>query len=164
MAAGRRATYGHIVCNCRPQKENPNRVQLAVGGDCIEYPFDVSTPTADLVTAKLLMKSVIFTKGAKLLTIDMTIFYLNTPMERYEHMCLRYEILPQEIISSYNLYELKMRMDRCILKLKKACMACHRQVYLQTNYLPQDWLSMATTQYNTPQVCGGTNGGQSPLR
>eukprot|EP00957_Ditylum_brightwellii_P053680 4067354-Ditylum_brightwellii.AAC.1 len=25
MPAGRRATYGRIVCNCRPQKADPNR-------------------------------------------------------------------------------------------------------------------------------------------
>eukprot|EP00957_Ditylum_brightwellii_P145575 11084293-Ditylum_brightwellii.AAC.1 len=46
------------------QKANPNRTRLTVGGDCVGYPFDVSTPTADLVTAKILMNSVISTEGA----------------------------------------------------------------------------------------------------
>eukprot|EP00957_Ditylum_brightwellii_P021115 1591585-Ditylum_brightwellii.AAC.1 len=64
MPAGKKATYGHIVCNYRPQKEDPNRVRLTVGNDQVEYPFDVSTHTADLVTAKLLMNSVISTEGA----------------------------------------------------------------------------------------------------
>eukprot|EP00957_Ditylum_brightwellii_P206366 15348049-Ditylum_brightwellii.AAC.2 len=64
MPAGRKAMYGRIVCNYRPQKEDPNCVRLTIGGDQVEYPFDVSTPTADLVTAKRLMNSVISTEGA----------------------------------------------------------------------------------------------------
>eukprot|EP00957_Ditylum_brightwellii_P095187 7249652-Ditylum_brightwellii.AAC.1 len=64
MPAGRKVTYGCIVCNYRPQKEDPNCVKLNVGGNCVEYLFDVSKPTADLVTAKLLMNSVISTEGA----------------------------------------------------------------------------------------------------
>eukprot|EP00957_Ditylum_brightwellii_P036317 2750528-Ditylum_brightwellii.AAC.1 len=31
MPVGRRATYGQIVCNYRPQKADPNRVRLTVG-------------------------------------------------------------------------------------------------------------------------------------
>eukprot|EP00957_Ditylum_brightwellii_P069291 5260180-Ditylum_brightwellii.AAC.1 len=69
------------------QKEDPNHVRLTVGGNRVEYPFDVSTPTADL-------------NGAKFLTIDIKNFYLNTPMERYEYMRLQYEILPQEIVTT----------------------------------------------------------------
>eukprot|EP00957_Ditylum_brightwellii_P171173 13031124-Ditylum_brightwellii.AAC.1 len=65
MPVGRKATYDCIVCNYRLQKEDPNYVRLTVGGNQVEYPFDVSTPTADLVTAKLLMNSVISTKGTK---------------------------------------------------------------------------------------------------
>eukprot|EP00957_Ditylum_brightwellii_P042788 3239997-Ditylum_brightwellii.AAC.1 len=65
MPTGRKTTYGRIVCDYRLQKEDPNRVQLTVGGISVEYPFDVSTSTADLVTAKLLMSFVVSTEGAK---------------------------------------------------------------------------------------------------
>eukprot|EP00957_Ditylum_brightwellii_P047576 3613759-Ditylum_brightwellii.AAC.1 len=61
MSAGRKETYGCIACDHRLQKEDPNHVKLMVGGDQVEYPSEVSTPTADFVTAKLLMNSVIST-------------------------------------------------------------------------------------------------------
>eukprot|EP00957_Ditylum_brightwellii_P108905 8308257-Ditylum_brightwellii.AAC.1 len=70
MPKGRSATYGGIVCDHRPQKANPNQARLVVGGDRVEYLFKVSTPTADLVTVKILMNSVISTEGAKFWTMD----------------------------------------------------------------------------------------------
>eukprot|EP00957_Ditylum_brightwellii_P088585 6747557-Ditylum_brightwellii.AAC.1 len=107
MPEGRKVTYRHIVCNYRPQKEDPNCVRLTVGGGRVEYLFDVSTPIADLVTAKLLMNSVVSTEGAKFLTIGIKKICLSTPMERYEYMRLQYEILPHKIVTTYNLHELK---------------------------------------------------------
>jgi hypothetical protein len=43
-------------------------------------------PTADLLTIKLLINSVISTAGAKFMTMDIKDFYLNTPMDRYKYM------------------------------------------------------------------------------
>lgn len=47
-----------------------------VGGDRVDYPWDVSTPTADLVTSKLLINSVISTIGVEFMTADIKKFYL----------------------------------------------------------------------------------------
>eukprot|EP00957_Ditylum_brightwellii_P142113 10827759-Ditylum_brightwellii.AAC.1 len=77
----RDATYGRIVCDYRPQKEEKNRTQLTVGGDRINYPHDVSTPTADATTAKCIINSTISTPGAKFMCLDMKNFYLGTPMD-----------------------------------------------------------------------------------
>ena len=52
-------TYARIVCNERPEKSDPNRCRITVGGDKINYPGDCSTPTAALLTVKLLLNSVI---------------------------------------------------------------------------------------------------------
>jgi hypothetical protein len=38
-------TYGCIVCNYCPQKDKPNRTQLTVGEDCIDWPWNKSMPT-----------------------------------------------------------------------------------------------------------------------
>eukprot|EP00957_Ditylum_brightwellii_P054523 4130675-Ditylum_brightwellii.AAC.1 len=46
-------TYGHIVVDYHPQKAEPERTRLTIWGDRIQYPGDVSTPTADATTAKL---------------------------------------------------------------------------------------------------------------
>ena len=98
-------TYDRICCNVRPEKDNPHRVRLTMGGNLINYPGDVGTPTADLLTVKLLFNSIVSTPGAKFMSIDISNFYLNTPMERYEYMKMKIEHFPEEIIEEYNLRE-----------------------------------------------------------
>jgi hypothetical protein len=61
---GRKATYLRVVAAMRPEKANPRRVRWTVGGDRIDYPDDVSTKTADLTTAKLLINSTLSTPNA----------------------------------------------------------------------------------------------------
>jgi hypothetical protein len=43
----RTVTYACIVIDHRPQKEDPNCVQITVGGNLIDYPFELTTRTAD---------------------------------------------------------------------------------------------------------------------
>jgi hypothetical protein len=74
-----------------------------MGGDCIDYPWNKSTPTADLTIANLLFNSTFSMPGNSFYDIDLTNFYLNTPMECYKYMHLQLDILPQEIINKYNL-------------------------------------------------------------
>ena len=52
-------TYAHIVCNKRPEKKDPNRCRITVGGNMVNYPGDCGTTTSDLLTVKLLLNSVI---------------------------------------------------------------------------------------------------------
>jgi hypothetical protein len=106
VPADRTVTYGRIVATIRPQKTETHRVRLTVGGNLIDYPGDVSTPTADMTTAKILFNSVISTDDARFMCADMKDFYLNTPMARYEYMRLSILIIPQEIIDQYNLLPL----------------------------------------------------------
>jgi hypothetical protein len=82
------------------------RTRLTVGGDQIEYPGDKSTRTAGLTTAKIIINSVISTLGAKFLVIDIKIFYLNTPLGRFEYKVINLSSLPQETIEQYDLIEL----------------------------------------------------------
>ena len=100
---GRKATYLRVVSAMRPEKENPRRVRWTVGGDRIDYPDDVSTKTADLTTAKLLINSTVSTPNARYMTIDLKDFYLGTPMSRYEYMRIPIDMLPEAIIDQYNL-------------------------------------------------------------
>jgi hypothetical protein len=55
-------TYRQFVCTVRPEKAEPNRTRFTVGGDRINYPGAVATPTADMLVAKMLFNSVISTK------------------------------------------------------------------------------------------------------
>jgi hypothetical protein len=78
MPPGCKTTYGSFVVDIKEHKEERERTRLTVGGDHIEYPGDKSTHTAGLTTAKIIINRVISTKGARLLVVDITNFYLNT--------------------------------------------------------------------------------------
>ena len=99
-------TYARIVCNYRPQKEEVNRTRIAVGGNLINCPFDCGTPTADLITVKLLLNSVVSTPHAKWMTLDIKNFYLNTPMKRKEYMRMELKNFPEDVIQQYKLREM----------------------------------------------------------
>jgi hypothetical protein len=99
-------TYGSFSCDIKPNKKETHRMRLTAGGDRINYPEDVGTPTADMTLVKIFFNSVISTKGAKCVMLDVKDFYLNTPMERYEYMRLKLTDIPEEIIIEYNLREI----------------------------------------------------------
>jgi hypothetical protein len=100
-------TYGLITCLVRPEKiDEPNRTRLVAGGDRVHYPEDAGTPTADLLTVKLLLNSVISTPNAKFMTMDIKDFYHNTPMAQYEYMRLRLADMPEDVITHYRLNEI----------------------------------------------------------
>ena len=77
-----------------------------MGGNLINLPGDVTTPTEDLVTAKLISNSVLSTKNTKFMCADIAKFYINNPMNIYEYMKLPLDIIPEEIIQQYNLKNL----------------------------------------------------------
>ena len=52
-------TYGQFVCKIRPEKAKPHRTRFVVGGNKINYPDKVATPTAEMLVANLLFNSVI---------------------------------------------------------------------------------------------------------
>lgn len=99
----RTVTCARIVVNHRPQKEDPNRVRITVGGNLIDYPFELTTRTADMLSAKILWNSVISTVGARFACCDIKNMYLNTPLDRFEYMKMQLSILPDNIITHYNL-------------------------------------------------------------
>ncbi len=82
-----------------------------MGRNLINYPDDCCTPTADLLTAKLMFNSVISMPNAKFMTIDIKDFYLMMPMERYEYFHMKLELFPPDIIEEYGLRN-KVDADR----------------------------------------------------
>jgi len=77
---GRKATYLHIVASICPQKAEPKRIRFTVGGNLVQYPGKVSTPTANITTATILFNSVLSTPASKFMCMDIKDFYLGTPM------------------------------------------------------------------------------------
>ena len=118
MPKDRKATYGRIVVDLKPHKEEQERTRLTVGGNLIDFPGDVSAKVADLTTAKVLFNSVVSTPKAKFMGIDVKNFYLGTPMERYEYMFLPIEIIPLEIIEQYNLLD-KVHQGKIYIEIRR---------------------------------------------
>ena len=73
-------TYGPIIVDYWPKKQEPHRARLTVGGNFTFYAGDVSTPTADITTAKITTNRTISTPGARYMCCDIKNFYLGTPM------------------------------------------------------------------------------------
>ena len=74
-------TYGQFISSVRPEKKENKRTKFTVGGNIIDYPGEVATPTADMLVSKILFNSVISTKWARFMTIDISNFYLMTPLK-----------------------------------------------------------------------------------
>ena len=85
----------------------------------MNYPEYCGTPTAGMLTVKLLLNSVISAKGAKFMTIDIKYFYLNTPMKRYEYMKLKLAELPEDSVSEYKLQDKVTKDGYVYLEIRK---------------------------------------------
>jgi hypothetical protein len=72
--------YAHIVIDHQPQKDNPNCVRITVGGNLINYPYELTTRTADMVSAKIMRNSMVSTPGAKFSGADIKNMYLKMPL------------------------------------------------------------------------------------
>ena len=97
-------TYGEFECSVRSQRVDDSYcTRLVLGGNKIHCEFDVGTPTANMFLVKILLNSVISTPGAKFMTIDISDFYLNTPLTRWEYVKLNLRDIPNKIISEYKL-------------------------------------------------------------
>ncbi len=74
-------TYTKVVCEVRPQKEDPNHTLITIGGNWICYPGDTGTKTGSLEVVKLLFNSVLSQPNAEFSCFDIKNFYLGTPLD-----------------------------------------------------------------------------------
>ncbi len=99
-------TYGSFVCDIKQNKNETHQTRLTAGGDRINYPEDVGTPTADMTLIKTILNCVISTRGGKCVMVDIKDFYLNTPMKRYEYMHIKITDISLEIIEEYQKHDI----------------------------------------------------------
>ncbi len=120
-------TYGLITCLVQPEKlDKPNRTRLVAGGDRVHYHCNTGTPTANLLTIKILINSIISTAGAKFMTMD--IKDITTTSETRP---------PPMAIST--------------MKYKRGCTACHRLVPFPSNFSRNACKNMATVKPDNPR-------------
>ncbi len=101
----RTVTYACTVIDHHPQKEDPNHVRIMVGCNLIDYPFELTTCTANMVSSKILSNSVISTKDARFAGADNKNMYLKTLLDWYEYMKMPISLFPTDIIEHYRLNE-----------------------------------------------------------
>ena len=89
-----------------PDKLEKHRSRVTVGSDRLTVLINCSAPTVDLPTIKCLWNSVMSTLGAKYFTMDVSKFYLSSPMEHPEFMRMPIKIIPQKIIDQCNLLDI----------------------------------------------------------
>ena len=88
------------------QKEYPCHLQFTVSRNQINYQGETYTPTDYITTAKLLLNSVISTNGACFIWIDLSNFYLVTPLNNksdHEYVWIPEWVIPEDIMEEYNL-------------------------------------------------------------
>ena len=147
-------TYGSFVCSVRLEKKEQNRTRFVVGGNKINYPGEVATPTAEMLTAKMLFNSVISTKGAKFMTMDISNFYLMTPLKRPEFIRMKMADIPEEIIKEYGLRDKVTKDGSIFIKAKRGMYGLpqsgllanqllekrlNKHGYTQSKYVPGLW-------------------------
>ena len=52
-----------------------------------------------------MLNSVVSTDGAKFMAINISDFYLNTPLKRFEYVKLKLSNIPEEIKAKYKLHD-----------------------------------------------------------
>ena len=72
-------TYGRIVVDYHPQKDDPHHTRITVGRNLIKHPEEVSTITTDLTTSKLLFNTTTSTSEARFMCCDIKNIYLGNP-------------------------------------------------------------------------------------
>jgi hypothetical protein len=132
-------TYGKIVCDYKPHKQEKKRVRLTVGGDRLDYSGDVATSTADITTFKILINSTLSTEDAAMMMMDIKNYYLGTPLPRFEYMKMLLSRFPEEIIQNYNLNALAV-YDWVYIEIRKGMYGL-KQVGLLVNQLLQTRLA-----------------------
>jgi hypothetical protein len=134
LDTGHKFTYGNPVVDYRPQKEDPHRIRITAEGNLITYASSPSIQTVDLDMAKLHCNSVISTKGAKYMCLDVKLFYLTAKLEYFEYMRMPLELFLIWIQEQCNLKMLPykgfmhLEMQRAVWGLPQAGILANKQL------------------------------------
>jgi hypothetical protein len=103
---------GNVVTYVKPvcvEKVNDDgsmkfRTRLTIGGDRISYPFNKSAETADLEAVKILL-NIMVSENASWSTMDLSDFYLGTPLPHPEYLRIPVTMIPPIILDTYELQQ-----------------------------------------------------------
>ena len=135
---------------------------MTVGGDKINYPGEVGTSTCKLLLAKIFFNSVISTPNARFLTADISNFYLNTPMTRYEYVRLSMRDIPDKIIKEYKLTEIATSDNNVYIEVRKGMYGLPQAGLLAQQLLEKRLNAHGYTQ--DPMIPGYWTHSQRPIQ
>jgi hypothetical protein len=131
-----------VVCEVRPEKDDPDRTRITIGGSRICYPGDVGTNTASLELFKLLLNSVLSRKGARFSTNVLKNYYLDTPMPEPEYVHIKITDIPAEFIEEYKL----AGTDRDgWIKIRRGCYGLPQADLLRSRLLVEGYYEVEST-------------------
>ncbi len=96
-------TYAQVIVDFCPQKADPHCIRITAGGNLINYLGNLFTRTADLTTSKLMWNSVLSTKGAKYMCLDIIFLNLTAPLDCFKYMKMPLALFPKWVIKQYDL-------------------------------------------------------------
>ena len=97
-------TYTKVVCEVHPQTLDPHRTRIIISGNRICYPGDIITPNGFLEIIKVIINSILSRRNSRFFKY-INNFYLETPMEHPDYVCIKIQNIPQEFIYEYKLSE-----------------------------------------------------------
>ena len=103
---GRKVAYLRVAVDLREHKLIHERARTCIGGDQVDFPGETTTRTVDLTTVKLHVGSTLLTKGAKAMSADLKNFYLETPMERFEHARMKASLIPESFMKKHDPHDM----------------------------------------------------------
>ena len=106
IPAHNKVTYGCLVLDIRPLKDEKYCVRITIGGDKLDFCGYASLVEASLAAVKLLLDSVVSTKDAVFKTADIKDFFYASFLPDPEYMKMKLKMIPQEIIDQYHLQDL----------------------------------------------------------
>ena len=98
-------TYVNPVCTEKLNDDAETlklRTCITIGGDRINYPYDKSAVTANMEALKLLINAMI-SEDADWSTIDISDFYLGTPLPHPEYIRIQRNLIPPTVLQFYDL-------------------------------------------------------------
>ena len=124
------------------------------------YPGEVATPTAEMLVAKLLFNSVVSTKDAQFMTMEISNFYLMTPLTRPEY--IRFSIMTylRKLLWSTISRTRPLPKELYTSSPIVACMGYHKAGFLQMSHSKSNLTSVATFKASWFQDFGNTLGDQ----
>ena len=95
IPAHKKVTYGRLVVEIRPLKDEKYRVRITVGGNKLDFCGYASSVAAFVATVKLLLNRVVSTKDKNFTTADIKDFFCASFLPDPEYMKMKLKIIPQ---------------------------------------------------------------------